>query len=553
MTKRTIVLLALGFFITSLFRAQEVDQATLNTLINSRISPGTPGIAVGVVYQGEVVYEHYTGLANLEFEIPVDAKSVFNIASVAKQFTAAMVLDLSIKGKLDLKDDIRTYLPDLYNDIKDPMTLAQIITHTSGIRDYSDLMGIQRNPWWRREGLDNKDVVELLEKQESLNFKPGTDYTYSNSGYILLTEVIAKVSGEPFADYAEKWFAALGMNRTQFSDNYMEVFPNKATAYANWGDGRWQIYPMITNLHGDGFLYTTLADMLSYEKQVQAAVLAAGASWMAASQQALNLSPTGYSYGLEHSNFRGQPMIFHSGATGAYGAHVVRLPQDQLAVFVMNNGIVDASRLAMQVLETIYGPQEAKAPQAVMPAKIGSKPKETDLLGTYLLESSTKVNIVKRNDSLYREIEGATPVALAHVKGNVYKYTNGSGLVLAFVKSEQTPGQYDFELYHPEIPMRKGAWLPPLVINPEELKVLAGHYKNDELDSQMELQYLGEEQFSVKLKERALDATLIRANTIRVNGGYILKPQFAADGTLSGFLLNYGRVQNVFYAKMDPK
>jgi hypothetical protein len=207
----------------------------------------------------------------------------------------------------------------------------------------------------------------------------------------------------------------------------------------------------------------------------------------------------------------------------------------------------------MQVLETIYGPQEAKAPQAVMPAKIGSKPKEADLVGTYLLESSTKVNIVKRNDSLYREIEGATPVALAHVKGNVYKYTNGSGLVLAFVKSEQTTGQYDFEMYHPEIPMRKGAWLPPLVINPEELKALAGHYKNDELDSQMELQYLGEAQFSVKLKQRALDASLIRANTIRVNGGYILRPQFATDGTLSGFLLNYGRVQNVFYAKMDPK
>ncbi|MDC7999008.1 serine hydrolase domain-containing protein [Gilvibacter sediminis] len=547
MTKRTQIFLSLFLTVTSLFHAQQIDQSALKSLIDQQIGDDTPGVAVGVVYKGDVVFEHYAGFANLEYQIPVDDKSVFNIASVAKQFTAAMVVDLSLQGKINLQDDLRTYLPDLYTAIKEPITLEQILTHTSGIRDYCDLMAVQRNPWWRREGLSNKTVLKILQKQQTLNFEPGTDYTYSNSGYIVLAAVIAKVTGESFADYSKSWFKSIGLNHTQFSDNYMEVIPNKTTAYANWGDGRWQIYPMITDLHGDGFLYTTLADMLNYEKQIQAAVLADQDSWQAKTQQALNLSPTGYSYGLEQGSFSGQPMIYHSGATGAYGAHVARLPQDEIAVFVMNNGIVDASYLATQVLETIYGAQEQGVASPSMPETLGPKPKESSILGTYLLESSTEVAIVKRNDTLFREIKGANPVALEHFKGNVYKYTNGSGLALAFVPSEKSPGKMDFEMYHPQIPTRKAGWLPPLEIIPEELQKLSGDFSNTELDSDMLVRYLGENQFTVQLKDRPLDAELIRANTIRVNGGYILTPQFNADNSLKGFSLNYGRVQNVIY------
>ncbi len=541
----------LVFFIltSSATVAQEFNQEELKSIIESKMRPGAPGIATGIVYKGEVVFEHYTGLANLEHNIAIDNKSLFNIASVAKQFTAAMVVDLSLQRKISLKDDLRKYLPELYPAIKDPITIEQLLTHTSGVRDVYDLMSIQRNPWWRREGLDNNDVIELLQKQETLNFTPGSDYEYSNSGYILLTAIIAKVTGQDFVDYSSKWFEALGMNNTRFSDNYMAVLPSKAFPYSDWGNGVWQAYPMITDLNGDGFLYTTLNDMLLYENMVHQSVQRSENSWLTASQQALDLSPTGYSYGLEHAVFRQNNMIYHAGGTGSYSAHMLRLPKEELSVFVMSNGIVDASSLANQLLEQVYGPDQDQTPLASMPANIGPKIKETDLLGSYLLESNTIVDIVKRNDTLYREIKGATPVALENFKGNIYKYTNGSSLVMAFVPSMVKEGKYNFELYHPEIAVRVAKWQPPVVIDPLKLKQFEGNYINNELDAQFLLSYLSEDRFTVKLKNRELEANLSAKNTIQVNGGYIIKPQFNKDGAITGFLLSYNRVKNILFKK----
>ncbi len=193
--KKILLISILLFTITS--NGQEPIQI-IDSLFNSKLSEDDPALFVGVLKDGEIIYEGYSGLANLQNNVKASTESRSNIASVAKQFTALMILDLAIKEKISLEDDILTYLPRLYPEVEETIRIRHLINHTSGIRDYSDLMSIQQKPWWKQVGMDNDDVMELLEKQQDLAFEPGSKYMYSNSGYTLLTKIIAKVTGEVF-------------------------------------------------------------------------------------------------------------------------------------------------------------------------------------------------------------------------------------------------------------------------------------------------------------------------------------------------------------------
>ncbi|MEO0727537.1 MAG: serine hydrolase domain-containing protein, partial [Bacteroidota bacterium] len=194
----------------------EIDSEAITAIVRQYVGEGDPGLAVGIVQDGKIVYEHYLGYANLEHKVAINENTRFNIASTAKQFTALIILDLALKGKLSLEDDIRKYVPSLYPDVQEEIKLRHLINHTSGVRDYTFLYEIMEKPYWRQVGTDNDDIIELLERQEDLVFAPGTKYLYSNSGYILLTQVVEAVTGESFNDYSEQFFAEMGMNKTAF-------------------------------------------------------------------------------------------------------------------------------------------------------------------------------------------------------------------------------------------------------------------------------------------------------------------------------------------------
>ncbi|MEO1099604.1 MAG: serine hydrolase domain-containing protein [Bacteroidota bacterium] len=182
------------FFLISLFSSaisQELtveQRITIDKYLQKQTKPGAPGLAAAIILNGEVVYESYLGLASLQHQVPIDQNSRFNIASVAKQFTALCALQLILDGKMSLEDDMRKYLPNMYPEVQESIKIKHMLNHSSGIRDFYDLMSIQQDPWWRREGLDNDDAIELLEKQNDLNFEPGSDYLYSNSNYTLLSK-----------------------------------------------------------------------------------------------------------------------------------------------------------------------------------------------------------------------------------------------------------------------------------------------------------------------------------------------------------------------------
>ena len=166
-----------------------------------------------------------------------------------------MILDLSLRRKIDLDEDIRKYFPNLYKKVKEEIRIRHLINHTSGIHEYVDLINKEGKVWWKQVGLDNDDIIKLLEKQNYLEFSPGTKYNYSNSNYNILANIIEKVSEQKFTEYSKNFFVDLNMLETSFVERYMGVIPNRANPYSDWGKGEWWETPTLTKTSGEGFIY----------------------------------------------------------------------------------------------------------------------------------------------------------------------------------------------------------------------------------------------------------------------------------------------------------
>ncbi|MEL7534904.1 MAG: serine hydrolase domain-containing protein, partial [Bacteroidota bacterium] len=227
---------------------------SLDQIVVDNVDEGAPGLAMGIIKNGKIVYQKYAGVSNLDPTTVIDENTRFNIASLAKQFTAMCILRLVEDQKLKLDDDIRQFIPKLYPNIESPITIAHLLNHSSGIRDMNSLWSLQNITWWK-ETFSNQDAIELLEQQQDLNFEPGSRHVYSNSNFILLTEVVKVVSGQSFKDYSDQMFAEIGMKDTRFEPNHDQI-ENMARPYFNFDT--WKTYDWLSNLHGDGALFTTL-------------------------------------------------------------------------------------------------------------------------------------------------------------------------------------------------------------------------------------------------------------------------------------------------------
>lgn len=331
--KKSILLI---LFVSFSLSGQTHKFEKIDSIIDSTVKVNDPGFGVGIVIKGEVVYEQYRGLSSLQHQIPFDQKTRSNIASTAKQFTALMVLELSLDQKLDLEEDFRKYVPTLYSKVEDEIKIRHLINHTSGIQEYVDLLGEEGPVWWKRVGLDNNDIIELLEKQEGLEFKPGSKYSYSNSNYNILAKVVEQVTGVSFIDYSNAFFQNLGMEETAFVRRYMGVIPNRANPYSDWGRGEWWETPTVTKTSGEGFLFTTLRDQLIFEQKVQASI--GNGDLLDISQNPIpNSEIETYGFGLKLTDRVNRKAIHHDGVTYGFHSQTIRFPEEELTIFILSN------------------------------------------------------------------------------------------------------------------------------------------------------------------------------------------------------------------------
>ena len=322
----------------------------------------SPGCALGVIEDGRLVIGRGYGMANLEHGIALSPTSVFRIGSTSKQFTAAVMVLLQQEGRLSLDDDVRKYLPKL-PEYERSISIRQLMHHTSGIRDYLTLMslaGVRDDDWYTDE-----EVVNMLARQRELNFLPGDEFLYSNSGYFLLSQIVKRVSGKSLREYAAtRIFAPLGMTHTHFHDDHREVVANRASGYAPDGPG-FRVSMTTLDMVGDGGVFTTVEDLARWDRNFHEPEVGGAEFWREMlTRGVLTSSDTlPYALGLRHGEYRGLSTVSHGGAFVGYRAEMLRFPSERFTVVCLCNvSIANPTRLARRVadvlLEDRLGPPE---------------------------------------------------------------------------------------------------------------------------------------------------------------------------------------------------
>src|SRR5688500_7054409 len=303
----------------------------------SRWKTSTPGCAVGVAVGGKPVLLKAYGMADLEHNVPKTPDTIFESGSVAKQFTAMAILLLAQDGRLSLDDQVRKHIPEL-PDYGVTLTIRHMLTHTSGLRDWGSIAAIAGAPRTTRE-YSHAHVLDIVSRQKALNFAPGTEWSYSNTGFNLAAIIVDRLSGMPFAEFSKRRiFEPLGMTRTSWRDDHQRIIKGRAIAYST-ATGGYQIEMPFENVHGNGGLLTTVGDLLKWNQNYVTPIV--GDAALVGEQQKAGKYSDGrdleYGLGLYVRPLDGVKNVYHSGSTAGYRAHLNRFPAAHTSVAVLCN------------------------------------------------------------------------------------------------------------------------------------------------------------------------------------------------------------------------
>ncbi len=517
--------------------------------------PVSPGCALAVIENGKTIYKRGYGSADLEYGIPITPESVFYVGSCSKQFTAMTIALLAHQGKLSLDDDIRKYVPEI-PDYGSPITVRQLIHHTSGLRDYLSLLGIA--------GLDigsyhKPDVLELVARQKELNFKPGDQYLYSNSGYFLLAVIVERVSGKSFRDFTqENIFGPLGMTHTHFHDDYTMLIKNRAWGYFPAEKGSFSNFISTFDCVGSGGLFSSVEDLYFWDQDFYAMrVGGPDVHRMTLTPGILNNGEKlEYAFGLIVGSYKGLQTVEHGGALGGYRAEILRFPDQKFSVICLSNlASFNPSKLSYQVADIYLADKLIKDKSAASLKPAGER-KYIQLAveeleakaGLYVQsESGGLIQVELKNEKLFLGIMGMSFALGALNKDEFHALEAPVSMMVKFEKTEGTkPRRLSFYMQEEKPVIYES--IPTLELSPEQLAVYAGDYYSDELQTT----------FRLAVKEGKL--RFIHRNAPHGSLVPTLQDKFSVEDMalrfiresgqkISGFRLDAGRVKNLLFVK----
>ncbi len=399
--------LLLLIFITSLIPQSgqtQKEARIVDSLVATYHQAAGPGIAVSIVKDGNIVYHKETGFANLEYDNPITDSTVFHVASVSKQFAVFAILLLEEEGKLSLDDDIRKHLQEL-GDLKEKISIRQLANHTSGFRNTFDLANLK--------GIANEDLmsqeqmVKLLLRQKELNFSPGLKFEYCNAGFVLLAEIVKRVSGQSFAEFSQdRIFTPLKMKHSLFLDDPSRVVKNKAYSYRQSEAGYRKI-PLNRTVVGATGLNTTSHDLSLWAMNFDEPIIGNREIFrkMKRQSQLSSGEKISYTLGQEVKMYRGVEVVFHGGGDAGYRAYLLRIPEHQFSVVVMGNAE------SFNPLDISYGLVDLYLSDSLAPASKPSIPayRNKDLKrfeGDYQVFAALYIRLIAQEDSLYLQPYG---------------------------------------------------------------------------------------------------------------------------------------------------
>ncbi|MGA9770841.1 MAG: serine hydrolase [Blastocatellia bacterium] len=515
----------------------------------------SPGCALAVIRDGRIIYKRGYGMAHLEQNSPIASTTAFDIGSVSKQFTAMSVLLMAEQGKLSLDDDIRKYLPEM-PQYESPVTIRQLVHHTSGLRDYLTLVALQGGGRDEDFYVDG-EVVDLLARQKQLNFKPGDQWLYSNSGYFLLSQIVKRASGKTLRQFAdENIFKPLGMKHTRFNDDHTEIIENRAQGYGPRQGGGFSISVSPLDMVGDGNVVTTVEDLFLWDQNFYRNKLGKGGQQLINEALKTGVLNSGekleYAAGIFITKYKGLNEASHGGAFVGYRAGILRFPDQQFSVACeCNLATIDPMTLAHRVADIYLADQfkqeAAKSGDASPEFMELSESELKDKVGAFRNSNNGaiwKLNI--REGKLTADFPGAS-LQFAAVSANEFHSLNGP--VKRTLKFDQS--RLMWMTIEGQKPVRFEA-VELVTPSPAELARYAGDYYSDELGVTYKIAfeggklYIRHENRYKELPTSALEPTLRDTFFIQ---GITLNFKRDEQKQVNAFTMDAGRVRNIGFVK----
>lgn len=509
----------------------------------------SPGCTVGLYQGAQIVYRHAYGMANLDHDVKLKPASVFHVASVSKQFTAAAILLLAGEGKLSIDDDVRKYIPEL-PDFGERITIRHLANHTSGIRDQWALLGLAG---WRysRDLITDDDVLDLLARQKDLNFKPGERHVYSNSGYTLMAIIVSRVSGKSFREFtSERIFKPLGMVNTHFRDNFNEIVKDQAYGYARDG-GEMRLSVTNFDTAGATSLMTTVEDLAKWHANLDDPKV--GGPRLVASLLERGVLNDGrridYAFGISHGTYRGQATVSHGGADAGYRSVFLRFPAQRVGVAVLCNlASTNPTTLAQRVADVYLADTLTAAP-----AEAADNSPEVSIApellrtyaGLYWNEAESTVRRFEFDDGRLFAVAGRDRQPMKSLGDGRFVLTAAPRTRVQFDAGGGAPGA---TVTNPGGSDDRFVRAEPFSPTPAKLTEFAGVYRSDEIESVYRMVVHEGSLRLERLKSRPSTLQPVVVDTFATQAGTV---RFVRDatGTVSGFVLDAGRVRRVKFSK----
>ena len=550
-SKKSYFFLFVLFVVTSLLvgaSAYAQDKQGEIDKIFSWTKPDAPGCAVAVNHQGKLVINKAYGSADLERDVPITPNTGFDAASVSKQFVSAAVLLLVEDGKLSLTEDIRKYIPPL-PDYGHKITLDHLMTHTSGIRDWTGILPLTAG---------NEDALTITLRQRGLNFSPGEQFSYSNSGFVLLKEIVARVSGMSFDDFTRtRLFERLGMKNTAYRTDLREVIKNRALAYDKGPNG-WKMAIKFDNVRGgQGGLISTPGDLLIWNDALTNGRLGAFVTEKLHEQAKLNSGrKVGYSRGLIIETYRGTKEIWHSGGAGGYSTYLGRYPEHSLSIAIQcNTDAMSSTAFARRIVD-LYLPAAAQGTADGPPpiAAAGVDAATLDLnsrAGLFFSEAGESMQLAVDRGRM-RVASGPALVAQSKDRfkrwGADVEFMSGDEFEVNFLSADE------FELRSTDGKSTRYRRAQPYKPTADDLKAFAGRYESTEMGVVFHFEPQGEG-LAVRIEHtpsRVLEIKPVDRDTFRL-GGMIMR--FVRDKARKVTALDYSNpvVRNIKFTRLSDR
>ncbi|MBN1272021.1 MAG: serine hydrolase [Candidatus Aminicenantes bacterium] len=542
-------LLFLGNTASAALKTQDPYTDKVDKLFKDLNKTESAGIAVMALKEGKVLLRRGYGMANLEHKVPITPQTVFDIASVSKQFTGLAISMLIEEGKISLQDDIRRYIPEL-PAFGQTITIEHLVHHTSGIRDWPGTLALAG--WNFDDVISFDQILTMAFNQKELNFKPGSEFLYSNTGYNLLAELVQRVTGKFFRQWTEEnIFGPLEMKDTHFHDDHTEVVPKRAYGYARDQEGKFHTVADNLTAFGSSSLFTTIDDLAKWVKNFDNPKVGKEGALDRMLQRVDPKKRRSYAYGLGLGQYRGLNTISHGGSWASFRTFLVYFPEQRFSVVTLlnyspSNSSRDAYDIADIYLADILKPQPRSSSNKPEPNPVPVPAAVLDeYTGTYRLGNAWYVTISRDGDRLKTQAtaEDAFPTtATSQTRFWVEAYR----APIVFKRDKE--GKVSHFLY-------RGSTCPKLedlpIPDPEQWAEFTGEYISDELGTS----------YTIALSDGKLMAKHRRHGTIGLT--YAYKDDFRGGewfmqaleffrgqkGKVEGFMINQARNRNLRFQK----